>query len=483
MNAISITGAAPGKLSSIYYDSRQVRRGATFVAIRGNSVDGHDYIAAAIRKGAATVIAERRPDIKLPGKVTFILVEDTRDALARLADYYYDSPSRAMRVVGITGTNGKTTVSYILRSMLEAAGRRCARIGTTGYDLLGDVEEASVTTPESLDLQRMMRTAADRGSDYLTLEVSSHALTQSRVDYVRFRTAVFTNLTQDHLDYHHDMEGYFAAKARLFSEHEPENAVVNMDDPYAKRLITMTGANIVTYGQDSYDDIVAEDVNVGVDGLTMTLKTLKESVRLRSPMTGMHNVYNILAAAGAAYCDGMNAGQMVMGAGALDSVPGRFQRVEGDHPFTVIVDYAHTPDALANALETAGSLAKGRVITVFGCGGDRDRTKRPLMGRAAWKMSDKIVVTSDNPRTENPEAIIDDILEGVSEADNPQGEMKVIPDRREAIRAAVRMAQEGDLVLIAGKGHETYQIIGAIKSHFDDREEAAAAIREIYGKV
>jgi len=482
MKTLRITGAAPGGVSDVCYDSRRARRGCVFVAIRGTRVDGHEYIMDAVRRGATTIIAERDPgQSKLLRKATLVLVPDSREALARISDYFYDSPSEKLKVIGVTGTNGKTTVSYLVKSILESAGERCAQIGTTGYDLLGDFEEAMTTTPESLDLQRMMRSIVDKGAGYVTLEVSSHALTQSRVDKVRFHTAVFTNLTQDHLDYHHDMEDYFAAKARLFTEHSPEHSVINMDDAYAPRLVAMTGSNIITYGLDAQADITAEDLNAGVDGFSMKLKTPSGSVPIRSGLAGLHNVYNTLAAAGAALAEGVDMENVAEGVEHLKAVPGRFERVEAGQPFTVVVDYAHTDDALANAIRTARSLTRGKVITVFGCGGDRDRAKRPFMGKVAWSMSDKVVITSDNPRTEDPKRIIDDILEGIREIDNRRGEMKVIPDRREAIRVAVKLAEPGDFVLIAGKGHETYQIVGKLKRHFDDREEAMAALKDIYG--
>lgn len=481
MISLEITGATPGSMTGVCYDSRQVKRGSVFVAIKGNNLDGHDYIGEAVRRGATTIIAERRLDMKLPGKVTLVIVPDSRAALAKTADYFYDSPSEKLRVIGITGTNGKTTVSYLLKSVMDTAGKACGKIGTTGYDLLDENEEAPTTTPESVDLQRMMRKLVDKGAEYLTLEVSSHALAQNRVAEVRFRAAVYTNLTQDHLDYHHSMEEYFATKARLFTDYTPETAVVNMDDSYATRLVAMTGSNIITYGLDAEADITASDVKMNVGGLSMTLVTPDGSVPVRSGLTGRHNVYNILAAAGVAYSEGVPLQTLARGVASLKAVPGRLERVDAGQPFTIVVDYAHTDDALINVINALRGISNGKVITVFGCGGDRDRAKRPLMGKAAWSMSDKIVVTSDNPRTENPENIIEDILEGINRDDNPEGEMKVIPDRHEAIRAAMRMAAPDDVVLIAGKGHETYQIIGAIKHHFDDREEAVAAVREIYG--
>lgn len=483
MKTLKITGAAPGGIADVCYDSRKAKKGGVFVAIRGARMDGSDYILDAVKRGATTVIAERDPGLRLPRRVTLVLVPDSREALARISDYFYDSPSEKLRVMGVTGTNGKTTVSYLVESILKADGRRVGRIGTTGYELLGERLEAITTTPESLDLQRMTRELVDGGGEYLALEVSSHALTQRRVDMMRFRAAIFTNLTQDHLDYHQTMEDYFAAKARLFTESGPENAVVNMDDPWATRLITMTAANIITYGVREPAEITAEGVSIQAGGISMKVKTPFGPIPVRSRLTGKHNVYNILAAVGATLPEGASPEVIAEGVENLAAVPGRFEPVSLGQPFTVIVDYAHTDDALANVLRTARSLAEGRVITVFGCGGDRDRAKRPLMGTAAWDSSDVVIVTSDNPRTEDPEAIIRDILDGIRKEDNPAGRLEVIPDRREAIRAAVGLAEPGDLVLIAGKGHEDYQIVGTKKHHFDDREEAAAAVRESYGQV
>jgi len=481
MNAISISGARPGGLSGVCYDSREVRRHSAFVAIRGASHDGHDFIESAVRKGATTIVAERKPDVRLPGKVTLILVPDSRAALARLADYFYDSPSARLKVVGVTGTNGKTTVTYILRSILEAGGSAGGVIGTVGYDLLGHFAPAPMTTPESLDLQRMMNTMAGAGADYCLLEVSSHALAQRRVDNVRFRAAIFTNLTQDHLDFHADMDSYFRAKAALFTDHAPQMSIVNIDDPYASRLIPVIEGNVITYGIEHRADVAAEDVRIDVNGISMSLRTPSWSIPLRSRLTGVHNVYNILAASALAYTEGVAPEKVAEGVLRLTAVPGRFEKIEAGQPFAVVVDYAHTDDALANALAAARKLTKRNLITVFGCGGDRDRSKRALMGRTAWTRSDKIVVTSDNPRTEDPQRIIGDILKGVQRQENPGGEMKVIDDRREAIRAAIAMAEPGDFVMIAGKGHEDYQIVGTDRRHFDDREEARRAIKERHG--
>lgn len=479
MNAISITGAQPKKLNDIYYDSRKSRRNSTFVAIRGTKFDGHQFIKEAIRNGATTVVAEKTPLFRLPGRISLIIVPDSRVALAQLSDYFYDSPSSAMRVIGVTGTNGKTTVTHLLRSITKAAGRQCGTIGTIVYDLVDEQTPASHTTPESLDLQKMMKTMVDRGADYCLLEVSSHALAQRRVEKVAFRTAVFTNLTQDHLDYHQDMESYFQAKTRLFTDYAPQVSVINADDPFSSRLMTMIEGHVVTFGVKPGPDVTANDIEVGIDGISMTLVTPAGSVKIRSALTGLHNVYNILAAAAVAIEERFDLETVAVGVANLQSVPGRFEKVDVGQPFTVAVDYAHTEDALINVLKAARALTNGKLITLFGCGGDRDEGKRPLMGTAAFSLSDKVVVTSDNPRTEPPDKIIEDILKGIDKSKSPGKQMRVIPERSEAIRAAIKMAEPGDLVLIAGKGHEDYQIIGNRKTPFDDRQEAATAIKEM----
>ncbi len=483
MNTISITGAQPANLSDICYDSRKARRHSTFVAIRGTKTDGHQFIKEAVRKGATTIVAEKTPSIRLPGRVSLIIVPDSRAALAQLSDYFYDSPSSSMSVVGVTGTNGKTTVTHLLRSIIKAGDKQCGTIGTITYDLVDEQTPASKTTPESLDLQRMMKTMVDAGADYCLLEVSSHALSQRRVEKVVFKTAVFTNLTQDHLDYHQDMEGYFKAKTRLFTDYSPSVSVINADDPFSSRLMAMIEGQVVTFGLKPGLDVTASDVKIGVDGISMTVATPSGSFQIRSALTGIHNVYNILAATAVAIEDGFSADIVALGVENLQSVPGRFEKVDEGQPFTVVIDYAHTEDALINVLKAARAITKGGLITVFGCGGDRDEGKRPLMGRAALSLSDKVVVTSDNPRSEAPDKIIDDILKGIDASASPGKEVKVIPERSEAIQAAIKMAAPGDLVLIAGKGHEDYQIIGSRKFPFDDHKEAATAIKQLNEEI
>ncbi|MBF0171802.1 MAG: UDP-N-acetylmuramoyl-L-alanyl-D-glutamate--2,6-diaminopimelate ligase, partial [Nitrospinae bacterium] len=363
------------------------------------------------------------------------------------------------------------------QAMMNAAGFPCGRLGTTGYDLIGQTLDAPNTTPESADIHKMLRTMIGHGAKAVAMEVSSHALAQGRVGQVAFGAALYTNLTQDHLDYHGDMERYFAAKARFFTECAPKVSVLNIDDPYASRLTPLVAGDLFTYGLGGFADVTAEGLVLSAEGSAFHLKTPVGSAPVRSAMAGRYNVYNMLAAVAAAIVHGADLSAIVKGIEGLKAAPGRFERIDEGQPFGVIVDYAHTDDALINVLTTARALAKGRLITVFGCGGDRDNAKRPKMGKAAWAHSDAVIVTSDNPRTERPESIIAMILEGIRPEANPHAALTVVPDRKEAIRAAIAMAAAGDMVVIAGKGHEDYQIVGKTKHHFDDREEAREALK------
>ncbi|MBF0292588.1 MAG: UDP-N-acetylmuramoyl-L-alanyl-D-glutamate--2,6-diaminopimelate ligase [Nitrospinae bacterium] len=483
LGAQKVIGSASVDITGVCHDSRNVRPGFAFAAITGNDVDGHDFIAPAIKSGATLILAEDEPGQEMPENVTYVVTADSRFALGALSDYFYGFPSRGMKVVGITGTNGKTTTSYIIASALKAGGLPCGRIGTIGHNLLSGQEvQADNTTPESSDVHKMLGQMALNGAKYCAMEVSSHALEQGRVDSVRFAVGVFTNLTQDHLDYHGDMEGYFSAKARLFTSLGAKRAVINADDPYGARLLMMTPGVLATYGLSETADFRAENIRVTVEGTSMTLKTPYGAFDVRSALVGKHNVYNILAACAAVLPEGVSKEAFAGGVAALTAVPGRFERVTADGaPFAVIVDYAHTHDALENVLKTARSLlnGEGKLIALFGCGGDRDKTKRPLMGRAAWTLADRVVVTSDNPRTENPDEIIGQVLAGIERKDKPAESLAVEPDRASAIRTALKWARKGDIVMIAGKGHEDYQIVGKTKTHFDDRETARALLREI----
>jgi UDP-N-acetylmuramoyl-L-alanyl-D-glutamate--2,6-diaminopimelate ligase len=473
------------EISGIACDSRLVQPGGLFVALRGHRQDGHDYIGDAASRGAAGVISEL-PVFAAGGeqtnRVAMIQVPDARRALSRLAVRFFDAPFKTMNLIGITGTNGKTTTAYLLESILVAAGKQPGVIGTINYRFSGQVLEAPVTTPESLDLMQTLRSMADSAVTDVVMEVSSHSLDQGRVRDCPFQVAVFTNLSRDHLDYHRSMATYFEAKARLFrpsgemGEDGPVHAVINADDPKGQDLIQLTKARVITYGMGGACHIRAEDLHVGRDGLKARLITPAGETAIASPLIGAHDIYNIMAAAGAAWAMDIGLDSIDSGLSRLKGVPGRLELVKNRRALALIVDYAHTPDALLKALKAVRLLTTGRVITVFGCGGDRDRGKRREMGRVAGVGSDRIFITSDNPRTEDPAAIAAQIEAGVIESGIKEYVLDL--DRKRAIQRAVRMADNGDLVLIAGKGHETYQIIGNEKRPFDDRVVAAEAANE-----
>jgi UDP-N-acetylmuramoyl-L-alanyl-D-glutamate--2,6-diaminopimelate ligase len=414
--------------------------------------------------------------------VPVIEVRDSRHVLGVLASRFHGDPSQRLKLIGVTGTNGKTTTTYLCKSVLEAAGAKVGLVGTVAYLIGNERIEATHTTPGAVELQGLFRRMIDAASDAAVMEVSSHALALDRTAGCEFGTAVFTNLTQDHLDFHADMEEYFHAKLRLFAGLGPEGrAVVNLDDPYGASVAAATRAQVWTYAVDRPADLRAEDVRISLEGVRFTARTPVGAVAIRSPLVGRHNVYNILAAVGVGLEQGIALPTIAAGIAGLVNVPGRFERVEAGQPFTVVVDYAHTEDALFRLLTAAAAVKTGRIITVFGCGGDRDRGKRPKMGRVSAVYSDVVVVTSDNPRTEAPEAIISEVVPGVQAGlqETGRGRYVVQVDRRAAIGEAVRMAQPGDLVLIAGKGHENYQVIGKNKYPFDDRVVAREAIEAL----
>jgi len=491
---LEITEApAPGLLPDrevldIAHDSRKVKPGSLFVAVRGFHSDGHQFISQAVERGAVAVVAEQRaPAAGSPQ----VLVRDSRRALAILADAFYGHPSQRLSLVGVTGTNGKTTTTYLVKSIIEASGATAGLIGTIDYRVGDRVYPAPNTTPESLDLQRLLAEMVGLGASACVMEVSSHALELGRTAGCAFVVAAFTNLTQDHLDFHETMDAYFRAKLRLFTGLSAKgSAVVNLDDPRAPEIAKATAAKVITTGMSSSADVhPAGAIEHGIRGLGFTATSPAGPVRIDSPLVGRHNIYNILTAIGIASSLGMSSETISRGIGNMKAVPGRMEKVDEGQPFGVVVDYAHTEDALVRLLEAVREIAAKRVITVFGCGGDRDRTKRPKMGAAAIKGSDVTIVTSDNPRTEDPSAIISEVEQGMAEAVKmPQSNgaaacasgrkpYYVIPDRHEAIARAIRMAEPGDVVVLAGKGHEDYQIIGSAKLHFDDREVAREEIR------
>jgi UDP-N-acetylmuramoyl-L-alanyl-D-glutamate--2,6-diaminopimelate ligase len=464
-------------ISGVAHDSRRVTAGQVFVALRGQHADGVAYAAQAIERGAMAVVAEQ--PAAQPFDVPWIVVSDARVALAVLAAASAGDPSHAMQVVGITGTNGKTTTAYLTAAIFDAAGIPCGLLGTVGYRIGQEVREATHTTPEAPEVQNLLREMVDSGCGACAMEVSSHALSLHRVDGMRFAAGVFTNLTRDHLDFHADMEAYFKAKRRLF-EMLPSDApaIVNVDDPRGGSL-TEIGRRPVTYAINRPADVMPGPLSFSLRGLSFEVRTPHGALQINSSLVGRPNVYNILAAAATATALELPLQAIEEGIARLEGVPGRFQVVSSDRDdITVVVDYAHTDDALRNLLETARPLAQGRLVTVFGCGGDRDRTKRPLMGAVAGRLSDVIVITSDNPRSEDPVRIIEEVQRGITPDTRRNDAQRIVAivDRREAISRAVEMARPGDLVLIAGKGHEKYQVIGGRVFPFDDAAVAREAL-------
>jgi UDP-N-acetylmuramoyl-L-alanyl-D-glutamate--2,6-diaminopimelate ligase len=479
-------------VKALAYDSRRVAPGSLFVALKGQKADGVAFAVQALAKGAIAVVAEagRPPEVTAP----WIEVSDARLAMARLAAAFYGDPSRELAVVGITGTNGKTTTAYLVNALFEAAGIRCGMLGTIVYRTGSEERPATRTTPESVDVQQMLREMVARGCGACAMEVSSHALSQRRVDLTRFAAGVFTNLTRDHLDFHGDMESYFGAKRRLIEMLGPDGvAVVNIDDPRGPSLSGIAGRTL-TYAVDRAANICPSALTYSLRGFTFEAATPAGPVAVRSHLVGRPNVYNVLAAIGAALACGLPVDAIAQGLAALERVPGRFQVVSDPaDDITVVVDYAHTDDALKNLLETARPLATARLITVFGAGGERDRTKRPLMGAVAARLSDLVIITSDNPRGEDPAEIIEEIKRGVAmpsertrPADSRDGQPKYSPpkatahmaivDRKLAIERAISLARPDDVVVIAGKGHEKYQVIGDREIPFDDVTVAQQAL-------
>jgi UDP-N-acetylmuramoyl-L-alanyl-D-glutamate--2,6-diaminopimelate ligase len=466
------------EVNAVVQDSRQASSGSLFVAVRGFHSDGHRFIPQAVRQGAAAVVAEENAVIEAPPDTPVIRVPDSRKALARLAARFYDYPSRRIKLIGITGTKGKTTTSYLTRSIVEAAGHRVGLIGTIEYRIGDRVYPAPNTTPESLDLQRLLAEMADRGAGYCIMEVSSHALALGRTDGCVFEAAAFTNLAPEHLDFHESMNDYFQAKLKLFTGlGTDKTAVVNRDDVRCGELLQSMTAKAITYGRSGEADVrPAGRIGHDSTGLRFSAVTPIGEIAIESKLVGGYNVQNILAAVGLGIALGCSRESIADGIRRMPPIPGRMETIDEGQAFGVIVDYAHTEDSLAALLSAVREMTEGRVITVFGCGGDRDRTKRPRMGAAAMRGSDLVIVTSDNPRTEDPLAIIAEVEAGMAGGTTPY---LVIPDRAEAIRTAVGRAAGGDVVVLAGKGHEDYQIIGEVKHHFDDREEARKALARL----
>jgi UDP-N-acetylmuramoyl-L-alanyl-D-glutamate--2,6-diaminopimelate ligase len=491
--------AAEGDLNvdvaSLATDSRAVRPGALFFALPGARTDGRRFVSQALERGAVAVAA---PDLlDAPSGVARIALPSIERSLGEIAARFYDHPTRKLFLLGVTGTNGKTTVTHLLEAIWKRAGFRPGLIGTIYYRLGEQAWPAPLTTPQAVELQRLLAQMVEAGATHVVMEVSSHALALERVSACDWNGALFTNLTRDHLDFHRDMENYFAAKQRLFAELLPRSAkhdrfaVVNRDDPFGRRVIETARDRVVTFGHGDDADVAPLEVERSLAGLKGEIRIRDERIPISSTLVGDAHLENILAAAAAAWAQGIPRAAIAEGIAQCRGIPGRMERVDDGGPFAVLVDYAHTPDALERAVRILRGIAEGRLIVVFGCGGDRDRGKRPLMGEATARIADIVIATSDNPRSEDPLKILHEIERGIVEAgldpiqesaarrEDASGYL-VIPDRRRAIHLAIEIARPSDVVLIAGKGHETYQIVGAERHPFDDREEARQSLRERY---
>ena len=469
-----IIGNRDTVITGIEHDSRKVQQGTLFVCIPGVHVDGHKFIPQAVAAGASAIVTTRE-DVEVPQGIAVLRVKELQPALDTIVPYFHDYPARKMRVVGITGTNGKTTTSYITRAILRKAGYKVGLIGTIQIMIEDEVLPIHNTTPDVVELQHTLAMMRDKGMDYVVMEVSSHALDQNRVAGIEFDTAVFTNLTQDHLDYHKTFDNYLAAKKILFLN--AKKAVVNVDDPYADRIMEGLSIPILTFGVRDRADLSATNIDITTRGVQFDLHTPVGDCRMNLPIPGLFSVFNAMGSVGLALSIGLPLDRIKEGLESMTSVSGRLEPVSAGKnvPFSVFVDYAHTPDALENVLKTIREFAKRRVICVFGCGGNRDRAKRPIMGEIAGRFSDLAIITSDNPRNENPMDIIDTIEEGVKRSGT---HYLVIENRRDAIAHALELAEPEDVVLIAGKGHENYQEINGTKYHFDDKEIVEELLRK-----
>lgn len=482
----TIIGDKETIITGIEHDSRKAEAGTLFVCIKGVHVDGHKFISQAVNAGAKAILTTREK-VEVPAGVAILRVPDLNKALDTIVPYFHDYPARSMRIIGITGTNGKTTTSYITRAILRAAGYRVGLIGTIQIMIEDEVYPIHNTTPDVVELQHTLAIMRDKGMDYVVMEVSSHALDQDRVAGIEFDTAVFTNLTQDHLDYHKTLENYMLAKAKLFDKvsvagvKNGKTAVVNIDDAAGKVMLEHAKCRHITYAIDKNADLRATAINVLASGANFTLNNESfGKMPLKLHITGIFNVYNVMSAVGAALAENIESAVIAKVLQEFTSVPGRFELVKAGQDFSIIVDYAHTPDGVENVLKTARKIAKKKIIAVFGCGGDRDRTKRPIMGRLAAELADVVIATSDNPRSEDPEFILNEVESGVKEKIGNKQHEKIV-DRRQAIFRAVALAQTDDIVVILGKGHENYQILKDKTINFDDKEvarEAVAACKE-----
>lgn len=475
-------------VTDIAYGSKKVKSGGVFVALAGEKTDGHSYIADAVKNGAGVVVVQRTNkeyEEICQGQTTLVKVIDTVDALAYMSSRFYERPSESMKVIAVTGTNGKTTITYLLESICMGENQIAGVIGTINYRFADRQYPSSLTTPLSKELQQLLAEMKTDGVQCVVMEASSHALDKKRLDYTDIDCAVFTNLTQDHLDYHKDFDSYFAAKKRLFSDilegskKDKKAAVSNYDDPYGRKIADEFSGKKVYYSIYSTEaDYYAENVQISVDGIEAEIVTPKGNIQSRSELLGAHNLSNILAAAAAAIETGYSTEAVKRGIESVKNIPGRLQRIKNSKGVNIFVDYAHTPDALKNVLSSVRELCAQRLIVVFGCGGDRDRAKRPMMGAISQHYCDAVIITSDNPRTEDPEKILDEIENGMMNTVKDDGTFCRIADRYEAIVKSVKISNKGDTIIIAGKGHEDYQIIGDKKIDFDDTVMCAKALNE-----
>jgi len=480
-----VQGKTDFSIAALAHDSRQVVPETLFVCLSGFKNDGHSHIMQAYNQGAVAVLVEKKVE-NIPQGLTVITVAATRDAMKIIAPYFFDYPSRKLRLIGVTGTNGKTTTTYLLRSILQEAGFKVGVIGTIQNSIGQRVVPTKNTTPDVIDLQSLLAEMVASRMDYVVMEVSSHALALERVTGCEFDVGIFTNMTRDHLDFHVTFENYLAAKTKLFQllsatghYKKGKTAIINTDDAAADFILRSTACRTITYGINTDADLKAEHADIQATGTKFKIVGFFGSIALNLKITGLFNVYNVLSAVGAALAEGIDSQIIKIALQKFQSVPGRFELVTTDQPFSVIVDYAHTPDGLENILKTAQQIAKQRIIVVFGCGGDRDRTKRPIMGKIAAQYGTIVIATSDNPRSEDPEVILNEIETGVKSGLSAGKIYEKISDRRQAIARALQLAECDDIVIIAGKGHENYQILRDRTISFDDKEVVREIIREM----
>ncbi|SMC17727.1 UDP-N-acetylmuramoylalanyl-D-glutamate--2,6-diaminopimelate ligase [Clostridium acidisoli DSM 12555] len=468
-----ICGDSEVEVNEIQYDSRKLKKNDLFVCIEGYNTDGHKYISNACKSKVSAIICTKVPE-SLP-ECTLIKVSESRKVLALISANYYGHPEKKLKLIGITGTNGKTTSTYMMKKILESTGEKVGLIGTIANYIGDEKIEASRTTPESLELFQLFNKMLEKGVNYCVMEVSSHSLYLNRVYGIEFNEGVFTNLTQDHLDFHKTFENYYNAKLILFKN--SKNCIINMDDKYGKKVYSDLENNKITYGINENVDLKAENIKLHSRGIEFDMKYLEKSVHINLNIPGRYNIYNALGSAAACMLEGLTMEQIKTGIESLKAVPGRCEAFESDKKldFDIIIDYAHTPDSLMNILKTTREFTKNKLIVVFGCGGDRDSLKRPIMGDIGTSMSDIAIITSDNPRSEEPMKIIEDIINGVKKDNYIK-----IEDRKEAIKKAITIAEKGDVIVIAGKGHEDYQVLKEGKIHFDEREVVAEILKELF---